>query len=147
MKVYKIVEKKYLDSYGDECSKFYIKKRVLGLFWRYVEDNENDIAFRIFKGVIASLVGILINFLFTFIVAPLASIYAPLALLIIPLYITGFFLAFRGANLIDRDYFYNLRDAQDKLKTILKRNEYKNKTIDVVEVSVSKDKLIMEKKN
>jgi hypothetical protein len=143
MKKYKVVEKTSLDSYGDEKKKYYIKKRFL-FFWTYVVAYEEDFSFQIPIILLSGLIGIVSCILFSFILIPLVPFIG----------IYHLFIAYPAIMIwsqhlmkcLQKDDFYSLKDAQDKLKVLIKKQSFQNKTVEVLEVSVGSDKITFEKK-
>lgn len=138
---YKIVEKTHFDDYsGKEESKFYIKRKTIYGNWIY--SNENDTFELIMKNVLSILIPA-IPFLILVPFFHWLGILNIFTLLIA--YISPFILIRHIINIVSKKSYYSLSSAQEGLKKILKKKEFKNKTFDVVEITTTDTQIIVEK--
>ncbi len=144
MKKYKVIEKTTIDSYGREKKLYYIKKNFFFFFWTYVIEYEEEFSSKLSVIFLGSILGLLANLILSFALIPLVSLIGIYHLFIV--YPVIMVYTQHLMKCAEKDDFCSLNNAQNKLKTLIKKESFKNKNVEVLEVSVGRDKIIFEKK-
>ncbi len=135
---YKITKKEYINSSGTIEEEYFIKRRILLLFWVYIPVHSDSQTLFILRHIACGMFSTL----------PLLIIFLTLKTSIsfnIALYFLIFFISKFIAYRLERDTSSTVEKAQNKLKNIIKKSTFKNKTFDIVEITTSKNKVVFEK--
>ena len=144
---YKIVEKRFVRNNGKEDSVFFIKEKVLNLMWWFyyerLDYDDSDKKMEILEKLILAA-GVLLPTMIT------------IGILISNGYKKSYlFFMIYGIFGIITNYIYNYKksisyktyiDAETALKNAIKKEKFRDITLDVVEITTNDNKIIFEKR-
>jgi len=136
---YKITEKTIINNNGTEEYEYYIKKRVLGIWYL---TNDYGLGLRFWGKFMSFLISFILFLIICFPISLIVGVWV--LFFIIP---TVLFCGDIIGNNLFSDSYSSLSSAKEDLKNILKRKNFSNKSRDVLEIYKNGNNFIMEQKN